>query len=127
MNERRTVETKQAAAAIGPYSQAIAASGWIWISGQIGLPPSSGQLVTGGVEAEARQVLRNLLAILEAAGSGPERMVQATIYLADMRDFEVVNRVYAGAFGENPPARVCVEVSGLPKGARVEIAGVALS
>ena len=127
MNERRPVETKQAAAAIGPYSQAIVASGWIWISGQIGLQPDSGQLVTGGVEAEAHQVLRNLLAILEAAGSGPERMVKATIYLADMRDFEVVNRVYAGAFGEHPPARACVEVRGLPKGARVEIDAVALS
>ena len=127
MNERRTVETKRAAAAVGPYSQAVVASGWIWISGQIGLSPDSGQLVTGGVEAQAQQALRNLLAILEAAGGAPERLVKATIYLADMRDFEVVNRVYAGVFGENPPARACVEVSGLPKGARVEIDAVALS
>ncbi len=127
MDERRTVETKQAAAAVGPYSQAVVAAGWIWISGQIGIAPDSGQLVSGGIEAETRQALRNLLAILAAAGSAPGRLVKATIYLADMRDFEVVNRVYAGVFGENPPARACVEVSGLPKGARVEIDAVALS
>ena len=127
MNEPKRIRTDRAPAAIGPYSQAVAADGRIWISGQIGLAPDSGRLVPGGVEAEARQALCNLAEILEAAGSSPRRVVKTTIYLIEMGDFEVVNRVYAETFGEHPPARACVEVAGLPKGARVEVDAVALS
>jgi len=127
MDSFKAIRTEKAAAAVGPYSQAVAASGWIWVSGQIGIDPGSGRMVEGGVEDEARQVLQNLSAVLEAAGSGLDRVVKATIYLTDLGSFEVVNRVYAGFFGDPPPARACVEVSALPKGARVEIDAVAVS
>jgi 2-iminobutanoate/2-iminopropanoate deaminase len=113
---------------VGPYSQAVAAGGLVWVSGQIGLDPATGRLVEGGVEAEARRALANLVAILRAAGCGPERVVvRATVYLTDMADFEVLNRVYSECFGSEPPARACVAVAGLPRGARVEIEVVALS
>jgi 2-iminobutanoate/2-iminopropanoate deaminase len=124
---RATIHTDAAPAAVGPYSQAIRAGDQIWVSGQIGLDPASGRLVEGGVEAETRQVLASLQAILEAAGSGLDRVVKATVYLADMGDFETVNRVYAGVFGEGPPARMCVGVSSLPKGARVAVDAIAVS
>jgi len=127
MGSFKAIRTDRAAAAVGPYSQAVAASGWIWVSGQIGIDPGSGRMVEGGVEDEARQVLQNLSAVLEAAGSGLDRVVKATIYLTDLGSFDAVNRVYAGFFGDPPPARACVEVSALPKGARVEIDAVAVS
>ena len=122
---RKVVRTDAAAPAVGPYSQAIVAGGWIWVSGQIALRAESGTLVEGGIEDETRQALRNLQAILEAAGAG--QVVKTTIYLTDMGDFEAVNRVYASFFDEEPPARACVEVVALPKGARVEIDAVAIS
>jgi 2-iminobutanoate/2-iminopropanoate deaminase len=124
---RATIHTDAAPAAVGPYSQAIRAGDQIWVSGQIGLDPASGRLVEGGVEAETRRVLASLKAILEVAGSGLDRVVKATVYLADLGDFETVNRVYAGFFGEEPPARMCVGVSSLPKGARVAVDAVAVS
>ena len=112
---------------MGPYSQAVRAGDLIWVSGQIGLDPQTGRMVAGGVEAEAVRALTNLRTILESAGSGLERIVKATLYLVDMGDFEAVNRVYARFFEQDPPARVCVEVSGLPKGGRVEVDAVAIS
>jgi len=124
---RETIHSDRAPKAVGPYSQAIAAGGLIWASGQIPLLPATGVMVEGGVGEQARQALCNLRAVLEAAGSGLDRVVKATVYLVDMGDFEEVNGVYAEFFGEAPPARVCVEVSGLPKGARVEVDAVALS
>lgn len=124
---RKTVRTEQAPGAVGPYSQAVVAGGWVWVSGQIGLVPQSGTLVAGGVGAEARQALTNLRAVLVAAGSDLDRVVRATVYLTAMAEFEEVNRVYAEFFPVDPPARACVEVSRLPKGARVEIDAVALS
>lgn len=124
---RKVISTAGAPSAVGPYSQAIAASGQVWVSGQIGLDPDSGRMVEGGVEQQAGQAMSNLRAILEAAGSGLDRVVKTTIYLTDLGDFERVNRVYAGYFEGAPPARACVEVSRLPKGARVEIEAVALS
>ena len=124
---RQPIRTDAAPSAVGPYSQAIAAAGWIWAAGQVGLDPDSGILVPGGVEAEARRALANLRAVLESAGSGLDRVVRATVYLTDMGDFETVNRIYAECFSEPYPARVCVEVAGLPKGARVEIDAVALA
>lgn len=124
---RERIQASSAAPAVGPYSQAIRAGGWIWVSGQIGLDPASGRLVDGGVEAEARQALGHLKSILEAAGSDLSRVVKATVYLVDMGEFDAVNRVYASFFGEEPPARMCLEVAGLPKGGRVAIDAVAIS
>jgi 2-iminobutanoate/2-iminopropanoate deaminase len=124
---RERIQASGAAPAVGPYSQAIRAGDWIWVSGQIGLDPAAGRLVDGGVEAEARQALGHLRAILEEAGSDLSRVVKATLYLVDMGDFDAVNRVYANFFGEEPPARMCLEVTGLPKGGRVAIDAVALS
>ena len=122
---RKVITTERAPGAVGPYSQAIVAGGFVWCSGQIPLDPSTGQLVQGEIEDETRQVLTNLRAVLDAAGSGMDRVVRATVYLADLSDFERVNAVYAESFGEQPPARVCIEACGLPKGARVEIDAIA--
>jgi 2-iminobutanoate/2-iminopropanoate deaminase len=122
---RKVISTERAPGAVGPYSQAIVAGGFVWCSGQIPLDPATGQLVQGEIEEETRQVLNNLRAVLDAAGSNLDRVVRATVYLADLNDFERVNAVYAESFGEQPPARVCIEACGLPKGARVEIDAIA--
>lgn len=111
---------------VGPYSPAVVAGGWVWISGQIALDPQTGQLVAGGVEAQTRRALDNVKALLEAAGSSLEQVVRATVWLVSMDDFAAMNRVYATYFEGTPPARVCVEVSRLPKDAQVEIDAVAL-
>jgi 2-iminobutanoate/2-iminopropanoate deaminase len=123
---KNVVQTDRAPAAVGPYSQAIRAGGTVWASGQIPLDPATGLLVEGGIEEQARQALRNLGAVLEAAGSGFDRVVKATVYLTDFADFEEVNRVYAEFMPSPPPARVCVQVSRLPRDARVEIDAIAL-
>jgi reactive intermediate/imine deaminase len=122
------IQTEGAPAPVGPYNQAVAAGGLLWCSGQIALDPRSGQLVGGGdVEAETRQVLANLQAVLEAAGVGPAQVVRTTVYLADLQDFAKVNALYAELFGEGvAPARACVQVAALPKAARVEIDAVAV-
>ncbi|MCK5439028.1 MAG: RidA family protein [Gemmatimonadetes bacterium] len=122
---RKVIATERAPGAVGPYSQAIVAGGFVWVSGQIALDPASGQMVQGEIEDETRQVMGNLRAVLDAAGSSLDRVVRATVYLADLNDFERVNAVYADSFGEQPPARVCIEACGLPKGARVEIDAIA--
>jgi 2-iminobutanoate/2-iminopropanoate deaminase len=124
---REPVHTSRAPAAIGPYSQAIRAAGWVWVSGQIGTDPVSGALVAGGIEAEAQRTLENLSAVLEAAGSALERVVRCTVYLTDLGDFAAVNAIYARFFAAAPPARVTVQVAALPRGARIEIDAVALS
>lgn len=118
---RRVLNSDRAPAAVGPYSQAVVAAGCVWISGQIPIDPATGSLVDGGIERQTRQVLDNLAAILAEAGSSMDRVVKATVYLTDLDNFEVVNRTYAEFFGDEPPARACVEVSRLPKGAEVEI------
>ncbi len=125
MSERKVVSTASAPGAVGPYSQAIVCDGWVWVSGQIALDPATGDMVGGDVAAQADRALRSLREILEESGSSMERVVKATVYLRDMADFAEVNRVYAGFFGDQPPARVCVAVSGLPKDARVEIDAIA--
>jgi 2-iminobutanoate/2-iminopropanoate deaminase len=123
---RRTVATDRAPKAVGPYSQAVVGGGLVWVSGQIPIDPGTGRLVEGAIEDEARRALDNVRAVLEAAGSGLDRVLRATVYLTDLAHFEAVNRVYAEFFGEQaPPARACVQVAALPKGARVEVDAVA--
>ncbi|MDX1383604.1 MAG: Rid family detoxifying hydrolase [Thermoanaerobaculia bacterium] len=117
----QTHTTDRAPAAVGPYAQAVEIDGWIYTSGQIGLDPTSGRLVEGGFEAQARQVLANLAAVLEAAGSGFDRVVKATIYVTDLADFAALNALYGEALGSHRPARSTVQVAALPLGAAVEI------
>ncbi|MBE6096097.1 MAG: RidA family protein [Schwartzia succinivorans] len=118
---KKVISTAEAPQAIGPYSQAIEAGGFVFVSGQIPLIPATGELVEGSVEVQTARVLENLKAILEAAGSSLESVVKTTVYITNMGDFAKVNGIYGQYFQENPPARVCVEVSKLPKGALVEI------
>ncbi|HKK03724.1 MAG TPA: RidA family protein [Gammaproteobacteria bacterium] len=121
---RRIINTPDAPAAIGPYSQAVAAGGMVWISGQIPLDPASMTLVEGDVEAETRQVFRNLAAVAAAAGSSLDQAVRLTVYLADMADFATVNGVMEDLLQPPYPTRATVQVAALPKGARVEIDAV---
>jgi 2-iminobutanoate/2-iminopropanoate deaminase len=123
--DRRIVHTDKAPAAIGPYSQAVVAGGFVFTAGQIALVPGSGELAGADVRAQAEQVMRNLEAVLSAAGSSFSRVVKTTIYLTDMGDFAAVNEVYAARFPQEPPARTTVAVRALPKGAAVEIDVVA--
>lgn len=125
MQDRRIVSTPDAPAAIGPYSQAIVHGGLVYCSGQVALDPATKELVPGGVEAQTRQVLKNLGNVLAAAGSSFERVLKTTVYLKDMGDFAAMNAVYGEHFQSAPPARATVEVARLPKDARVEIDCVA--
>ncbi|HEX6184456.1 MAG TPA: RidA family protein [Pyrinomonadaceae bacterium] len=124
---RQIVKTGEAPQAIGPYSQAVVAGGFVFASGQIPLDPRTGEFVAGGVAEQTEQVLRNLTKVLEAAGAGLDRVVKTTVYLADMNDFAAMNEVYGRYFPENPPARSTVEAARLPRDARVEIDVVALA
>ena len=123
-----SVTTSQAPAPVGPYNQAVQAGGFLFCSGQIALDPATGAMVgAGDVEAETRQVLANLQAVLAAAGATPQQVVRTTVFLADLADFTRVNAIYAEVFGAGvSPARACVEVAALPKGARVEIDCIAV-
>ncbi|HKI94343.1 MAG TPA: RidA family protein [Gemmatimonadales bacterium] len=121
------ISTPNAPAAIGPYSQAIAAGGVVYTAGQIPLDPTTGEMVTGDVAAQTERVFQNLAAVLAAAGTGLDRVVKATVYLADMADFPAMNEVYAKHFGDHRPARSTVAVKTLPKNARVEIDLIALT
>ena len=122
------IETAQAPAPVGPYNQAVRAGNLLFCSGQIALDPASGSLVgAGDVALETRQVLANLLAVLDAAGARPSQVVRTTVFLADLADFATVNALYAEVFGAGvSPARACVQVAALPKGARVEIDAIAV-
>ncbi len=122
---RQIISTPAAPAAIGPYSQAVRIGNLIFTSGQIPLDPVSGKLVEGTVEEQTRQVLENVKAVLEAAGSGLERVVKSTVFIKSMDDFARINAVYAEFFPSDPPARSCVEVARLPKDAGVEIEVIA--
>jgi len=123
---REIISTKDAPQAIGPYSQAIKANGFIFTSGQIAIDPSTQQVVTGDVGAQTERVLRNLSEILEAAGSGLGKVVRCTVFLKNMNDFAAMNQVYAKYFSSAPPARSTVEVARLPKDVLVEIDVIAL-
>ena len=123
--ERTAVQTADAPKAIGPYSQAIRAGDLVFCSGQIPLDPASGELVPGDVVAQTRQVMKNLGAVLRAAGADLSRVVKTTIFLVDLTDFARVNAVYGESFPAQPPARSTVQVAALPRGALVEIEAVA--
>jgi len=118
---REVISTNRAPRAIGPYSQAILANGFIFTAGQIALDPASGQVVEGGIVDQTIRVLENLKGIVEAAGSSLDRTVKATVYLQDMSDFAAMNEVYARYFPNDPPARSTVQASRLPRDVRVEI------
>jgi 2-iminobutanoate/2-iminopropanoate deaminase len=122
---REAIATAAAPAAIGPYSQAIRAGDFLFVSGQIPIDPASGSLVQGDVTVQARQVLDNLAAILAAAGASMDNVVKTTVYLADMADFPGMNDVYAGYFTGPAPARATIQVSRLPRDVRVEIDAIA--
>lgn len=122
---KQVISTPNAPAAIGPYSQAVRAGNLVFVSGQIPLDPATGQLVGGDIGVQTEQVLENLAAILEAAGSSLAQVVKATVYLRDLGEFGRMNEVYAKFFGENPPARATVQVARLPREAALEIDVVA--
>jgi 2-iminobutanoate/2-iminopropanoate deaminase len=122
---KTVISTAAAPAAIGPYSQAIRTGDLLFVSGQIPLDPATGQLLGGDIRAQTRQVLKNLAAILEAAGSSLGRVVKTTVYLRDLGEFAAMNEVYAEFFSEQPPARATVQVARLPRDAAVEIEVVA--
>ena len=119
----KAVITQEAPAPVGPYNQAVIAGGWLYCSGQIPLDPATGAMVgDGNVEAETRQVLSNLKAVLHEAGTDPSKVVRTTVFLVDLGDFQTVNAIYAEVFGDGvSPARACVQVAALPKGSKVEI------
>ena len=123
---QRAVKTDKAPEAIGPYSQAIVAGDWVFAAGQIPLNPETGEIVAGPIERQTERVLKNLEAVLEAAGSDLAHVVKTTVYLSSMDDFAVFNETYASFFQEPYPARATVEVANLPKGVLIEIEAIAV-
>ncbi len=124
---KEIIKTDSAPAAIGPYSQAVSAGGFVFASGQIPLDPHTMQIVAGGVAEQTEQVLKNLAAVLSAAGVGLAQVVKTTVFLADMDDFAAMNEVYGRFFTDQPPARATVQAARLPRDARVEIEAIALA
>ena len=124
---KQQIQTKNAPAAIGPYSQAIKAGGFVFVSGQLPIDPETGEVVAGGITEQTECVLKNLAAVLEAAGSGLDKVVKTTVFLADMNEFSGMNEVYATFFTNPAPARITIAAAGLPRDARVEIEAVALA
>jgi 2-iminobutanoate/2-iminopropanoate deaminase len=123
---KNVVHTDKAPAAIGPYSQGIIANGLLFTAGQIALDPATGQVVTGGVSEQTERVLQNLAAIFDSAGTSWKNVVKTTVFLHDMRDFPIVNEVYARMVGDSRPARSTVAVAGLPRDVLVEIEAIAI-
>ena len=124
---KSVVSTKQAPGAIGPYSQGIKGNGFVFVSGQLPVDPAAGEFAAGGIEAQTRQSLQNVQAILAAAGTTLDQVVKTTVFLQHMTDFAAMNRVYAEVFAKECPARYCFEVAKLPKDALVEIEVIALA
>jgi len=125
--EKEVITTDKAPKALGPYSAGIRVGNMVFTAGQVGIDPEIGDIVDGGIEAETRQVLTNIQAVLKAAGSSLERVVKTTVFLRDMNDFSKMNAVYAEFFTNKPPARSTVQVGALPKGVAVEIEAVAFT
>jgi 2-iminobutanoate/2-iminopropanoate deaminase len=126
MSTRNVITAPKAPKAIGPYSVAIETDGFLFCSGQTGIDPATGELVSPDLEAQTRQVLTNLKSVLEAAGSSLDKVVKTTVFLRDMADFPKMNAIYAEYFPANPPARSTIAVAGLPKGGVVEIEAIAV-
>jgi 2-iminobutanoate/2-iminopropanoate deaminase len=124
--EKKVVATKEAPQALGPYSQGIKAGGFVFTAGQISIDPATGRLLEGDIKAQTERVMKNLSAILTAAGSSMDRVVKTTVYLKNLSDFTAMNEVYAQFFKNEPPSRSTVQVAALPKDALVEIEAVAL-
>ena len=124
---REVVSTKDGPQAIGPYSQAVKANGFVFVSGQVAIDPATQQVVSGDISAQTDRTMKNLMAILKAAGSGPEKVVRSTVFLKNMGDFSAMNEVYGRYFTSAPPARSTVEVARLPKDVLVEIDVIALA
>ena len=124
---KKVISTKEAPAAVGPYSQAIRAGSMVFCAGQIPLDPQSGQIESQDIGEQAKRVLENIGAVLKAAQLNFSHVVKTTVFLTDLADFQTVNEIYAGFFRENPPARSTIQVSALPKGARVEIEVIAVA
>ena len=116
---KEIIKTDRAPQAIGPYSQAVKTNGFVYVSGQVAINPATGQFIAGGISEQTEQVLRNLTAVLEAAGTGLDRVIKSTVFLADMADFAAMNEVYAKFFVNDPPARATVQAARLPLDARV--------
>ena len=125
-NSREVIATKDAPQAIGPYSQAIKAAGMVFVSGQVAIDPATGNVISGGIAEQTERVLKNLEAILRAAGTGLEKVVKTTVYLKNMSEFAAMNEVYGKFWKSAPPARATVEVARLPKDVLVEIDVIAL-
>ena len=123
---KEIVATERAPRAIGPYSQAVRSGNFLFASGQIPIDPATGEFVAGGITEQTEQVMRNVSAILEAAGAGLQQVVKTTVFLADMDDFTAMNEVYGRFFSEDPPARATVQAARLPRDARVEIEAIAI-
>lgn len=123
---KQIIQTESAPQAIGPYSQAIKVNGFVFASGQIPINPATGQFVEGGIAEQTEQVMKNVSAVLEAAGSSLQQVVKTTVFLADMGEFVAMNEVYGRYFSDAPPARATVQAARLPRDARVEIEAIAL-
>jgi len=124
---KKVISTSDAPAAVGPYSQAIRVGQFVFTAGQIPLDPKSGQLVSGGIDAQTRRVMENIAAVLKTEGLGFDDIVKTTIFIMDFADFQTVNEIYGSYFKQQPPARSTVQVAGLPKSARVEIEVIAIA
>ena len=121
------IATDKAPAALGPYSQAVKAGGFVWCSGQIPIDPAVNAVTAATIEGQTRQAITNLKNVLEAAGAGLDKVVKTTVFISDMNDFAALNAVYAEMFGDTKPARSCVEVARLPKDVKVEIECIAVA
>jgi 2-iminobutanoate/2-iminopropanoate deaminase len=124
--QREIISTQNAPAAVGPYSQAVRVGDFIYTAGQIALLPETGKLIEGGIEAQTRQIMQNMAAVLEAAGSSLAQVVKTTIFVTNLADFAVINKIYGSFFAGDPPARSTVQVAALPLGAQVEIEAMAI-
>ena len=122
---KRIIQTELAPAAIGPYSQGIRIGGFLYTSGQIALDPKSGKFLSGEIKEETEKTLKNISAILQADGLELENVIKTTVYLSDLNDFVQMNQIYEKYFSKNKPARACVQVAALPKGAKIEIDAIA--